>query len=109
MLSYVYFKAIEMDKLYLKHSRSDPLYRLVVQVVLLKRINRVFDIQRYFRIGYVRATRFHDWMVAEHIIRDNEMQTHFRVVVKRKNKLKRYAPHLFKDAYVQRYSSSACR
>jgi DNA segregation ATPase FtsK/SpoIIIE-like protein len=80
-----------MNKLYLKHTRSDPLYRQAVQSVLLLKINNVSGLQREFRLGYSRALRLRDSMVAERIVHYDEVLG-FTVLMTRANKIKKYLP-----------------
>lgn len=80
-----------MNQLYLKHTRSDPLYRRAVQFVLLSKIKNVAELQREFRLGYSRALRLRDWMVAEHIINYDKVLG-FTVLMTRPNKVKKYLP-----------------
>ena len=79
-----------MNRLYLKHTRADPLYRRVVQLTLLSEIMGVSGIQRAFRIGYSRACRMRDWMVAERVIFYDEVTGEWRVIMTRANPRKRY-------------------
>ena len=79
-----------MNRLYLKHTRADPLYRQVVYLTLISRIVSVSGIQRKFRLGYSRACRLRDWMVAERVIHCDEVTGDWRVIMTRANPRKRY-------------------
>ena len=81
-----------MNRLFLKHTRADPLYRRVVLLTLSSNMMGVGGIQRKFRIGYLRACRMRDWMVAEHLIIFNEVNGKWQVIKSRPNRLKRYLP-----------------
>ena len=79
-----------MNRLYLKHTRADSLYRQVVYLTLTSRIKGVSGIQREFRLGYSRACRLRDWMVAERVILYDEVTGEWRVIMTRPNLRKRY-------------------
>ena len=81
---------IEMNLLYLKHTRADHLYRRVVQSVLVLDVDSVSCLQRAFRIGYSRALRLRNCMLAERIIRCDESTGLWVVVMRRHNKVKKY-------------------
>ena len=79
-----------MNRLYLKHTRADSLYRQVVYLTLTSNMMGVGGIQRKFRVGYSRACRLRDWMVAERVIHCDEVTGDWRVIMTRANPRKRY-------------------
>ena len=79
-----------MNRLYLKHTRADSLYRQVVYLTLTSNMMGVGGIQRKFRVGYSRACHMRDWMMAERVILYDEVTGEWRVIMTRPNLRKRY-------------------